>query len=74
MFNWKRKPPKEIISKIGPYIEFTDPTPPKKEFLNMYDLIREAERFDHEEQYELSDEILNLLANYINKYVVNGKR
>lgn len=72
MFNWKRKPPKEIVGKFGPYIEFTDPTPPKKEFLNMYDLIREAERFDHEEQYSLSDEILRVLAEYITDYTKNS--
>lgn len=63
---WKRK--EEIkYSNIGPIL--MTPMPPKKEFETMFEMLKDAEKYDHTEEYGVSDMILKDLVKYINDYV-----
>lgn len=62
---WKRKEKIEVGS-LGPI--YTTQNPTKKEFENMLEILREAEKFDSIGEYYLAEEQLQVLKRYIDKY------
>lgn len=64
---WKRKQ-KTTIGALGP-IQIP-PIPPKKEFSTMLEMLRDAEKYDTENESECRDTILTGLCEYIERFKV----
>lgn len=62
---WKRKQ-KISIGAVG--LLQTPPTPPKKEFTTMLEMLRDAEKYDTENEKDCRDTILTGLSEYIDKF------
>lgn len=65
---WKRKKKDTVMTGIEPIFSPLIPTPPKKQFKNMYDLVMEAERLDNSGELALSKAILKVLIEYTKEY------
>ena len=67
---WKRENTKriEISSSVNRIPIKSPPPPPKKEYLSMYELLREAESFSGKDD-DIEKEMLHILKNVINKYI-----
>lgn len=63
---WKRKN-KTIFTQLGPVAQI--PIPAKKEFETMFEILKDAEKYDHAEEYGVSDMVLKDLVKYINDYI-----
>jgi hypothetical protein len=63
---WKRKE-KVIHGQLGPLLEI--PTPPKKDFETMLELLRDAEKFDNAGEKDVSNATLKNLCEFIEWYV-----
>jgi len=62
---WKRKE-KTTIGALG-QIQIP-PIPPKKEFSTMLEMLRDAEKYDTENENECRDTILTGLCEYIERF------
>ena len=65
--SWKRK---IVNTNLGPIFEDVKPSP---EFINMLDILREAERYDSIKESDLRDSHLIVLKEYIDEYVKFSK-
>lgn len=72
MFWNNHKNEKDRIGSL-PIYRFPPPTPAKKEFNAMFELLKDAEKYDRNEDYDVSDMALKNLSDYIIKYIENGK-
>lgn len=63
---WKRK--QEVIHG-GLGLLSKIPTPPKKQFATMLEILKDAEKYDNEGEKELSNKMLINLCEYINKFI-----
>ena len=63
--NWKRKKV-ESLGKLGPTV--IPPTPPKKEYEIMVELLQNAESFSNKGETETEFQALGMLINYISNY------
>ena len=65
---WTRKSIAKLTGKGKPYLE-PEKTLPKKEFETMYELLKDAEKYDGMNETLMSENILEGLVNYIELYV-----
>jgi len=61
--SWKRK---AVNTSLGPVYQDVKHSP---EFVNMLDILREAERYDSIKEVDLRDSHLNVLKEYIEEYI-----
>lgn len=60
---WNRE--KKVVSSIGGLPLELPPIPPKKKFETMFEILRDAEKYDSEGEKEVSDRTLAGLCEYI---------
>ena len=65
---WKRKTTIGTLRQIQ-----IPPIPPKKEFSTMLEMLRDAEKYDTENENECRDTILTGLCEYIERFKVKTK-
>ena len=65
---WIRKSIVKLTGKGKPYIEH-EKTIPNKEFETMYELLKDAEKYDSMNETLMSENILEGLVNYIEMYI-----
>ena len=64
---WKRKKKvNHYPNGLGPLLEI--PIPPKKEYKNMLELLRDAEKYDVQGEKEIAKDKLKVLTKYITEY------
>lgn len=62
---WKRKEKVDFTAKGGSFI--IPPTPAKKAFTTMLELLIDSEKYDNEGEMHARDSILTILSEYIEK-------
>lgn len=69
--DWTRTEKVNHDGRLGPTLDI--PLPPRKEFVNMLELLKDAEKYNSQEEDRISIGILENLKTYINEYISKKK-